>query len=239
MLDATVGDRERTPTQGSGTLGPHCEPFGPVTRSLSIGAFTTLEDTDDVTALITHAADYFTAEGLTVSDVRTEPPALGAYAADEDGAPDGFEVVPDAGRIIAGGNTACLPEDGETPASPLDAVDAARRMEMEAFLDATAVAAAPDVTVVHVPRECGVGQTIQRHIDPGDAADAEAIFAAVGEYWDSQGEVVRDGTPDSLRGLLLRRDDIRYEALLAPDYGQVILGATTPDCEELIEQGRG
>lgn len=232
VLDAAVGDRERTPGQGSGKSGPPCDPDGPVTRRLSVSMIAGLEDSDDVTAMITRAADYFTAQGLTVGDVRTEPPQLGAYAADESGAPYSLRVVPDAARIIAGGNTACLPEDGDSAAaSPPVAAAIASVQEMTAFLDATAAAVAPDVAVGHVPAECTAGQVVQHTIDPRDAVQAEAIFDAVGEHWDTHGTVERDGADSGTRTLVLQQDPFHYEAILVAGSFQVILAAGN-GCDE-------
>lgn len=139
--------------------------------------------------------------GLTVSEVRTDPPQFRADAAGADGASYSLSVVPDAARILAGTSTACLPDDDSAAASPPDAAAIAKEGQMVAFLDAMASVAAPGVTVGHTPWHCTVGHAVQHSIEPDDPAAAAAIFTAIGEYWATQGTVARDGTPDGIRSV--------------------------------------
>lgn len=224
VLDATAPDREQTPSEGSGQLGPPCDPDGPVSRSRFVGATAPLEEADDAAAIVTDAADWFASQGLEVADVRTEAPQQGAYAHDDAGGTYSLRILEAAGTIAASANTPCIPQEAGEPTGE-------RTADLADLLAETADAIAAGAPSAEISRGCPGGTAIQRSLDLEDAAGAAAAFDRLVEHWGAMGPVTRATGADGAEEVRLERDDAVFGGILLPGTSTLILAAER-GCEE-------
>jgi predicted small lipoprotein YifL len=244
LLEAAAPGRSVRPAEGSGRVGPPCDPDGPVRRSTFVGVVADLQETDDPRGIVAAARDHLQAAGFDIVSERLDPPQQGVEAVDAAGGSYGLRIVERAGTVVAWANTPCLEVDEATGAEPgggagrgSDASvgvgsDGSAGGDLAAELVSLADEVAPSAPVRVEDLPCAGGAAVQVAVSFDDVGSAEAATDAVVSRWGSSGAALREELLDDGTRTYERTDGGRVLQVVHVSGSSQLLLAAMEGCEE-------